>query len=61
RTTAPFLVVSRQLGLRCGALLAVTVDGDGGALDETGLLAAEHALGHAAAALLGLPARLVEA
>jgi hypothetical protein len=56
RTTAPFLVVARQLGLRCGAVLAVTSDADGRRLDEDGLLAAEHALGHAAAALLGLPA-----
>ena len=57
RTTAPFLVVARELGLRCGAVLAVTTDADGGSLDEAGLLAAEHALGHAAATLLGLPAR----
>lgn len=61
RTTAPFLVVARQLGLRCGALLAVTSTAGGDALDGPGLLAAEHALGHAAATLLGLPARLVEA
>jgi uridine phosphorylase len=57
RTTAPFLVVARQLGLRCGALLAVTSNLEGDALDEAALLAAEHALGHAAAVLLGLPAR----
>lgn len=57
RTTAPFLVVARQLGLRCGALLAVTGDAAGNRLDEEGLLAAEHALGHAAASLLGLPTR----
>lgn len=61
RTTAPFLVVARQLGLRCGAVLAVTSTADGAPLDEGALLAAEHALGHAAAALLGLPARMVEA
>lgn len=58
RTTAPFLVVARQLGLRCGAVLAVTSDVAGARLDEDGLLVAEHALGHAAAALLGLPARV---
>ncbi len=57
RTTAPFLVVARQLGLRCGALLAVTSDARGGRLDEDELLAAEHALGHAGARLLGLPER----
>lgn len=61
RTTAPFLVLARQLGLRCGALLAVTAGPDGACLDAAGLLAAEHAMGHAAAALLGLPARAVEA
>jgi hypothetical protein len=58
RTTAPFLVVARELGLRCGALLAVTGDAAGARLDEEGLLEAEHALGHAAAARLGLPARV---
>ncbi len=58
RTTAPFLAVARQLGLRCGAVLAVTSDAVGDRLDEAALLAAEHALGHAAAALLGLPARV---
>ena len=57
RTTAPFLVVARQLGLRCGALLAVTEDADGRRLAGDELLAAEHALGHAAAELLGLPTR----
>ena len=57
RTTAPFLVVCRQLGVRCGALLAVTGTAGGDRLDEAELLAAEHALGHAAATLLGLPAR----
>lgn len=60
RTTAPFLVVARQLGLRCGALVTVTAGPDGAGLDEPGRLAAEHAMGHAAAALLGLPARAVE-
>ncbi len=58
RTTAPFITVARQLGLRCGAVLAVTSDAVGDRLDEEALLAAEHALGHAAAALLGLPARV---
>lgn len=58
RTTAPFLAVARQLGLRCGAVLAVTSDAVGDRLDEEAFLAAEHALGHAAAALLGLPARV---
>lgn len=57
RTTAPFLVVARQLGLRCGAVLAVTRHVDGERLDEEELLGAEHALGHAAARLLGLPDR----
>ena len=55
RTTAPFLAVARQLGLRCGAVLAVTSDAVGARLDEEALLAAEHALGHTAAKLLGLP------
>jgi len=58
RTTAPFLVVARELGLRCGALLAVTSDASGARLDEEGLVAAERALGHAAAGLLGVPARV---
>lgn len=57
RTTAPFLVVSRELGVRCGAVLAVTGSADGEHLDAAALLAAEHALGHAASVLLGLPAR----
>lgn len=57
RTTAAFLVVARQLGLRCGAVLAVTSDAVGDRLDAEALLAAEHALGRAAAALLGLPTR----
>lgn len=57
RTTAPFLVVARQLGLRCGALLAVTGDAEGRRLTGDELTVAEHALGHAAAELLGLPAR----
>ncbi len=61
RTTAPFLVVARQLGLRCGVLVAVTAGPGGARLDEPGLRAAEHAMGHAAAALLGLPARTVQA
>lgn len=56
RTTAPFLIVARQLGLRCGAVLAVTSDAIGDRLDEEALLVAEHALGLTAAALLGLPA-----
>lgn len=56
RTTAAFLVVCRQLGLRCGAVLAVTADADGRRLEAEALLAAEHALGYAGAALLGLPA-----
>ncbi len=56
RTTAPFLIVARQLGLRCGAVLAVTSDAVGDRLDEGALLVAEHALGLTAAALLGLPA-----
>ncbi len=60
RTTAPFLVVARQLGLRCGALVMVTGGPDGAYLDASGLLAAEHAMGHAAAALLGLPARTAD-
>lgn len=58
RTTAPFLAVARQLGLRGGAVLAVTSDADGARLPEDELLAAEHALGHAGASLLGLPARV---
>ena len=58
RTTAPFLVVAGELGLRCGALLAVTSDIDGNRLDAEELLAAEHALGHAAARALGLPDRI---
>lgn len=57
RTTAAFLVVARQLGLRCGAVLAVTSDATGARLDEDALLAAEHELGHTAATLLGLPDR----
>ncbi len=57
RTTAAFLVVARQLGLRCGAVLAVTSDATGAQLDADELLAAEHELGHAAARLLGLPER----
>ncbi len=61
RTTAPFLVVARELGLRCGAVLAVTSDATGVLLGEDALRDAEHALGHAAAALLGLPARAVAA
>lgn len=55
-TTGGFLAVAAELGLRAGALLAV-VDGPG-VLDEDGLLAAEHALGRAGAALLGLPERV---
>lgn len=58
RTTAPFLVVARELGLRCGALLAVTSDASGARLEAEALVAAEHALGHVAAALLGVPARV---
>lgn len=58
RTTAPFLIVARQLGLRCGAVLAVTSDAVGDRLDAEALLAAEHALGLAAATLLGLPAHV---
>ncbi len=58
RTTAPFLVVAGQLGLRRGALLAVTSDASGARLEAEALLAAEHALGHAAAALLGVPERV---
>ncbi|MDQ3632858.1 MAG: hypothetical protein M3417_16625 [Actinomycetota bacterium] len=58
RTTAPFLIVARQLGLRCGAVLAVTSDAVGDRLDEEALLAAEHALGATAATLLGLPAHV---
>jgi Phosphorylase superfamily len=57
RTTAAFLVVGAQLGLRCGALLAVSADALGGRLDADALLVAEHALGRAGAALLGVPAR----
>jgi len=58
RTTAPFLVVARELGLRCGALLAVTSNASGARLEAEALVAAEHALGRAAAALLGVPARV---
>ena len=57
RTTAAFLVVCRELGLRCGALLAVVSDAHGRRLDADALLAAEHELGRRGAALLGLPAR----
>lgn len=58
RTTAAFLLVTRELGIRAGAVLAVASDAAGARLDEDDLLAAEHALGHAGAALLGLPARV---
>lgn len=56
RTTAAFLVVCRELGLRCGAVLAVVSDAEGRRLGTDALLAAEHALGRAGATLLGLPA-----
>lgn len=56
RTTAPFLLVGRELGLRCGALLAVTGDASGAVLGDEEQKAAEHALGEAAAALLGIRA-----
>lgn len=58
RTTAPFLVVAAELGLRGGALLVVTSTARGTGLSAEALLAAEHALGHAAAALLAIPARV---
>ncbi len=61
RTTAAFLVVCRQLGVRCGALLAVTADAAGGHLGDEALLDAEHRLGLAGAALLGLAAREADA
>jgi uridine phosphorylase len=57
RTTAAFLVVCAELGVRAGALLAVTSRAGGARLDAEALLAAEHELGLAGAALLGLPPR----
>lgn len=57
RTTAALLAVGAELGLRCGAVLAVTHDASGARLDAEALLAAEHALGDAGAALLGIAAR----
>ena len=55
RTTAAFLAVCRQLGVRCGALLVVTSDADGRRLDGDALLDAEQRLGRAGAERLGLP------